>query len=216
MRGTGVLCGEVFLYYAGISAVEFPLSVCLFSHAFEAEYLQQRFQNVLAHFTFQRADCHFREKGEEGTYHCGGEVMFLCKPANLLKGCNDIPLQGVGTAFLFLLIVIIVINDSIVRIVLVGWISGGAIDERRHGLRGRDGGEWCLLDLVEVEDVADPCQNPFSVGNLFPFGIPVAVGNLFCVVVFLCHNHLVLVVSILIVQSYKLFKQCYCYFKTFA
>lgn len=81
---------------------------------------------------------------------------------------------------------------------------------------GRDGGEWCLLDLVEVEDVADPCQNPFSVGNLFPFGIPVAVGNLFCVVVFLCHNHLVLVVSILIVQSYKLFKQCYCYFKTFA
>lgn len=216
MRGTGVLCGEVFLYYAGISAVEFPLSVCLFSHAFETEYLQQRFQNVLAHFTFQRADCHFREKGEEGTYHCGGEVMFLCKPANLLKGCDDIPLHCVGTAFLFLLIVIIVINDSIVRIVLVGWISGGAIDERRHGLRGRDGGEWCLLDLVEVEDVADPCQNPFSVGNLFPFGIPVAVGNLFCVVVFLCHNHLVLVVLILIVQSYKLFKQCYCYFKTFA
>ncbi len=35
--------------------------------------------------------------------------MFLCKPSNLLKGCYDIPLQGVGTAFLFLLIVIIVI-----------------------------------------------------------------------------------------------------------
>lgn len=120
MRGTGVLCGEVFLYYAGISAVEFPLSVCLFSHAFETEYLQQRFQNVLAHFTFQRADCHFREKGEEGTYHCGGEVMFLCKPANLLKGCDDIPLHCVGTTFLFLLIVVRVFKVlKVIRVLIV-------------------------------------------------------------------------------------------------
>ena len=125
---------------------------------------------------------------------------FSANRLNLLKGCGDIPLHCVGTTFLFLLIVvrvfkvlkvirvlivliviivIIVINDSIVRIVLVGWISGGAIDEPSSWSPGAGWREWCLLDLVEVEDVADPCQNPFSVGNLFPFGIPVAVGNLF-------------------------------------